>query len=72
MAMTSTELLAVQRERLRALTTLLEIVPKGRRRGELLQLTRVVIADVREARRRSTAQTVAAVEDTASHVVPSR
>ena len=50
MPMTPVEILSVQLERLRALYTLLAWVRDGQRQDELIERTRVAIADVRKTR----------------------
>ena len=50
MAMKREQTLCVQLERLRALLTLLAVVPDGRRRDELVQRTHDAIADIRKMR----------------------
>ena len=49
MSLTPAELRSVQRERLRALLTLLEFTPPGPRHDELLERTRATVASIRES-----------------------
>ena len=50
MTMTHDEKFSVQRERLRALLTLLEVVPTGARHNELLERAHSTIADIKRTR----------------------